>query len=406
MARREPLGRRYWTVWAAASVSFAGDGIAEGAMPLLAASLTRDPRLVSLVNALTMLGWVLLGLVSGVVVDRVDKLGLMGRVDLARGLVMGGFAALVLTGHASILLVYAASLALGLVAPFFDNAAASVVPELVGSGQLERANALTQASLAVGANLVGPPVGALLFVLAAGVPLALDALSFAVAAVVVLLLARRSPRRERPTHGGTGWAQLAEGVRYLAGDRLLRTLALAVGAVNAVVGGVVAVLVLFVLEVLALPDAAYGWVVAAFAVGGVLGALTTAALVRRVGQRAAVLGSLVAFALSALALGLTSSVPAVVLILVVAGLAGTVWNVVTMSYRQRVVPAPLPGRVTSGYRLTAFVAIPVGAAGAGLMSHIIGIPHTYLVGGIMLLVVSALVAPALGDLPGRAPVGA
>ncbi len=397
----QPLGRRYWTVWTAASVSFAGDGIAEGAMPLLAASLTRDPRLVALVNALTMLGWVILGLVSGVVVDRVDKLGLMGRVDVARALVMGGFAALVLAGHVSIALLYVTALALGLLAPFFDNASSSVVPELVEDRHLERANALTQGSLAVGANLVGPPVGALLFVLVSGAPFVLDAVSFAVAAVLVLLVARRGPRRERPVHVGTGWAQLVEGVRFLAGDRVLRTLALAVGAVNAVVGGVVAVLVLFVLEVLALPEAAYGWVVAAFAVGGVLGALTTAGLVRRIGQRAAVLGSLLGFALSAMALGLTTSVPAVVVILVVAGLGGTVWNVVTMSYRQRVVPPALLGRVTSAYRLTAFVSIPVGAAGAGLAAHLIGIPRTYLVGGLMLLVVSALVAPALRDLPGR-----
>jgi len=276
------------------------------------------------------------------------------------------------------------------------------VPELVADGALERANSVTQASLSLASNLVGPPLGATLFVVASGAPFVVDAASFVLAGALVLAVSRSRPRRPPVRDRTSTWTQLTEGVRFLVHDRVLRTLAIAVGVVNAVLNGVVAVLVLYVLEILRLPEAAFGWVVAAFAVGGLLGAAVAPVLTRRVGQRGVVMGSLVLFGVAAAALGLTSDVAVVVVILALGGLSGTAWNVVTLSYRQRAVPGPLLGRVTSAYRMLAFVAIPVGAAGAGLLAHAIGIQRTYVAGGVVLLVMAALVTPALRGLPARA----
>ncbi|MGV1008524.1 MAG: MFS transporter [Dermatophilaceae bacterium] len=408
------MGRRFWVVWTAGSISFLGDGLTAGALPLLAVSLTDDARLISLVDALAMLGWLLLGLVSGVVVDRVDRILIMGRVDAVRALITAVFAGLVIAGRSQIWVLLATSLLLGLAAPFFDNASSSLLPELVPPELFEKANSSTQVSMMLATSLLGPPIGAVLFTAYPGAPFGFDAVSFACASLLVLRVRSRSAvSRRRPAQPGAGthaetqagaWHMLRAGLAYLVRDPTLRTLALAVGAVNTVVGGIMAVFVLYVTQDLGLPGPAYGWLLATFAIGGVLGSLVTSVLVRRIGQRACSVGSLVTFGVVAVMLGAVPSTAAVVVVLIVGGAASMVWNVVTISYRQRVVPSALLGRVTSAYRMIAFLGMPLGAAAAGLLSHQIGTPHAYLAGGVALLVTALLAAPELRGMPGARPL--
>lgn len=401
--RKTPLGGSFWAVWTAGSISYAGDGVTAGALPLLAASLTRDPRLISLVEALTYSGWLLLGLVSGVVADRVDRLGLMWRVDVIRGVLTGALAALVLSGRVDMGVLLAVSLLLGMAAPFFDNASASVLPDLVTETLYERANSATQMSMTVLANLVGPPLGAVVFVVMHGAPFVLDAASFGIAAVIVGWLARRHPaRRQRDPAERTGLGeQLREGLEYLRSQPALLTLAAMVGVINMVTSGVVAILVLYVLQTLRLPETTYGVLVAVFALGGVGGALVAPRMALRFGQRACLAGAMAAFGLVGLSLGLVVALPGVVAALFLGGVASVLWNVVTISFRQRVVPRRLLGRVTSVYRMLAFLAIPVGAAGTGLLAHAIGIRPTYVVGGVVILVALAVAWRWLREVPGR-----
>lgn len=179
-------GRRFWLVWTAGTISFLGDGLTLGALPLLAVSLTDDARLISLVDALAMLGWLVLGLVSGVVADRVDRILIMGRVDAVRALLTAVFAGLVIAGEARMWVLLATSLLLGLAAPFFDNASSSLLPELVSQELFEKANSTTQVSMLLATSLLGPPIGAALFTAYPGAPFAFDAVSFACASALVL----------------------------------------------------------------------------------------------------------------------------------------------------------------------------------------------------------------------------
>lgn len=405
-----PLGRPFWLVWGAGTASYAGDGLVEGALPLLAASLTRDPRVISTVGACLVAGWLLLGLVSGVVVDRADRLGLMWRVDVLRAVLFAVFAALVLSSRITIALILLVSFLVGLASPFFDNASSSVLPELVPDAEIERANSVTQTSIVVMSSLVGPPLGAALFVVSAGAPFLLNAASFALSALLVAWGA--ASRRGRvdggrsPEHAAPAIVPAASGVRsalreglaFLRAHRVLGVLAVTVGIVNLVVGGIMAILVLYVLEVLRLPEAAYGFLISAFAVGGIVGSLLTPRLVRQVGSASVTRGAVVLFGVVVVVLGLTGNVVAVVVALVVGGFASLMWNVVTISYRQRVVPRPLLGRVTSVYRMTAFAAIPLGSVGAGWLAHAVGIQRTYLLGGLLLLLTSAVVYRRIGEM--------
>src|SRR5665647_3658793 len=203
------MGRRFWTVWVSSSASYLAEGLLFGSLPVLAASLTRDARLIAVTDALHQAGWLLLGLVSGVAADVLPRLRIMWVANSVRAVTAGTFAALVAAGHASLPLVYVLGFVLGLAAPFFDNASASILPELVPASQFQRANSLTQVAMAVAGNLIGPVAGTVLFVLWPGVPFALAGLAYAGDTAITVWLARRDPkpvpeRTVRPARGRTG----------------------------------------------------------------------------------------------------------------------------------------------------------------------------------------------------------
>ncbi|GAA3587709.1 MFS transporter [Kribbella ginsengisoli] len=389
-----PLGRPFWVVWCAGAVSFAGDGITFGALPLLAASFTRDPRIVSLSEAVAGAGWLLLGLVSGVMVDRWRRTSTMWIVDAIRAVVAGAFAVLILLDRANIPTLLIAGFVLGLLSPFFDNASSVIVPDLVAGDALERANGYQQVSLLLLSSLIGPPLGAALFVLDHGLPILIDAVSFAVAAALVWSIRHASPPREQAADRHLG-RELKEGLSYLWRHKLLRSLCLLLLVVNAVGSGIVAILVLYVLEVLELPEAGFGWLVAIYAVGGILGGLLAPRLSKRIPLFAGLLASMLISGLAVIAFGVVSTFTLVAIAATILGLGGTWWNVLTISLRQRLVPPALLGRVTSAYRMVAFCAGPLGAVAAGFLAHRTDLKTPYVVMGLLQLAATLVFAPTI-----------
>src|ERR671910_912585 len=226
--RTRGLGPDFARLWTANAVSNLGDGVTLVAGPLLAASLTRDPRLVAGLAVAQRLPWLLFSLVSGAMVDRLDRRLLMVRVDAARAGAVGLLGVAVLADAATLPLLYVVFFALGTAETLFDNAAISILPSVVPREQLARANGRLLGVQMVANELVAPPVGGLLFATAAAVPFLLDAGSFAAAAALVAAMSGRF-RVERPegTAPTTLRSEIAEGVRWLARHRLLLVLALA-----------------------------------------------------------------------------------------------------------------------------------------------------------------------------------
>ena len=397
----EPMGRRFWIVWVSSSASYLAEGLIFGALPVLAASLTLDARLISLTDALHQTGWLLLGLVSGVAADVLPRLRIMWMANGVRAVTAGVFAALVAAGHASLLLVYALGFLLGLAAPFFDNASASILPELVPARQFQQANSLTQMAMAVAGNLLGPVAGTVLFVLWPAAPFGLAGLAYAAGTAITVRLARRDPAPEPPADSAAPLKLLAEGLHYLATHRVLRALAGAVAIVNLVTSGAIAVAVLYVLYELHLPRSTYGLVMASFAIGAIGGGVLTVRLTRRLGERTAVVLALIAFGVSMVVLGAVRQILVSISAMVLMGFFSMVWNITVNSYRQRVVPLALLGRVTSVFRMVAFVTMPLGALVAGLGTHAIGLPWTYVLGGFLLLTTAAAAVRPLREMPNR-----
>ena len=316
-----------------------------------------------------------------------------------RAVVATVFTAVVASGNATMPALFLLGFLLGLAAPFFDNASGSVLPELVGQEQFLRANSLTQTALVLSGNMVGPMLGTVMYVLWPASPFAFAAVAFATGAIITFAVARRDPGTPAHTGDASVLELLKEGLVALVRDRPLLTLAAATGVINFAVTGAVAVMVLYVLQLMALPESVYGVVIAAFAGGALLGAVLSGRLTKALGERTIVQLCLGGFGLSLVVLGAFPQVGIAFAAVAFMGVFSMVWNITVNTYRQRVTPPALLGRVTSVYRMVSFIAMPLGALVAGLLTHASGLQWTYAAGGLLLLITAAASIPALRSMP-------
>ena len=154
--RPQKLGANYWRLWWANAVSSTGDGAFAAALPLLAVTITRDPRLVAVVTAATYLPWMVLSLPAGALVDRYDRATLMWRSQAVQAAVVAAVAILIVFRIADIAVLGVAGLLLGGAEVIFSNSAQSVLPALVPPELLPKANGSQQVSLTVGESFLGP----------------------------------------------------------------------------------------------------------------------------------------------------------------------------------------------------------------------------------------------------------
>jgi MFS family permease len=372
--QRGGLGPEFRKLWTANAISNLGDGVAAVAGPLLAASLTRDPLLVAGLAFAQRLPWLLFSLLSGALVDRLDRRQLMARVDLVCCLLLGLLGIAVLVDAASIPLLYAVFFALGTAETLFDNAAVSILPAVVPGDGLPRANGRLLGVRMVSEQLAGPPLGGLLFAVAAALPFLLDAGSFAAAAVLIAAMRGRfrvqRPQAAPPT---TLRSEIAEGVRWLWRNRLLRILALALGIMNLTLMATESILVLFAQERLGLGPVGYGALLSSIAVGGIAASLAAERIVARLGAATTMRVGLLIETSTHLVLALARSPLLVVVILALFGFHAVTWGVTSVSLRQELVPSRLLGRVNSAYAVFAYGGLSLGAVVGGLLARRFGL---------------------------------
>jgi MFS family permease len=356
-------------LWTANAVSNLGDGVTLVAGPLLAATMTRDPRLVAGLAVAQRLPWLLFALVSGALVDRLDRRLLMVRVDAARAVAVGLLGVAVLADAATLPLLYAAFFALGTAETLFDNAAISILPAVVPKEQLARANGRLLGAHMVANELVAPPLGGLLFAAAAAVPFLLDAGTFAAAAALVAAMGGRF-RVERPTGAAptTLRSEIAEGVRWLVRHRLLRILAAAIALMNLTLSATLSISVLYAQERLGLGSVGYGLLISSMAVGGIAASLVAERLIGWLGPATTMRLGLIIETSTHLTLALARSPLLVGAVFALFGFHAMTWSVISVSLRQELIPARLLGRVNSAYALFGFGSLSLGAVFGGLLA--------------------------------------
>lgn len=398
------FGRDFGRLWTAASVSSLGDGISLSALPLLAASLTGNAALIGLSGTVTSVPWLFLGLVSGTLVDRWDRLRVMWIVDGVRFLLVVALAVTVATGHADIALLLVAGLLLGIGQTLFDTASQATVPTLVAEHRrkLEGANGRLSVSQTIGEQFAGPPAGGFLFAEAASTPLFANAASFGISALMIRKLARRrraarTPRSAAAAPRASMVQEIKEGVGWLLRHRTMRVLAVTVGVVNLAYTASSAVFVLYVRGELHLGPLAYGTLLAATAVGAVLGGLLVERATRSLGPGRVLSVALALATASRIGLALTHQVFAAAGCLLLGGVGITVFAVVSISFRQRLVPDRLQGRVLSAYRMIALSTEPLGGALGGILVDRMGVRAPFLIGGALLALLTVVTIPMLSN---------
>jgi MFS family permease len=402
------LTGNYRKLWLATVVSNVGDGVRETALPLLAAAVTRDPALVAGVAVANRLPWLLLSLVSGALVDRWDRRLIMGLADALRATLMLALGAMVFTGGIEVPVLYAVAFFLGAAETLFDNAAHAVLPAVVARDRLEHANGRLEAAMLIGNNFLGPALGGLLFAALAAGPFLLDGVSFALAAVLVIVMRGTfKPQRSDKEAPTSLWQDIGEGVRWLWDKTFLRTLTVMAALINLILHATYAIFVLFALEVLGLSEAAFGLLLVAEAIGSFLGASVASRISGRLGTGATIVVAITLASLTNLVIGLSSNALLVGAMLVLLSVAGVVWNILTTSLRQSIVPDRLLGRVNSAHRFLAWGAIPLGALLGGLLGRSFGLRVPFLVAAAVLAVVgfAAAVMFARHEAAGRAAAG-
>lgn len=376
------LGQPYGVLWSAATVSAMGDGLSLTAAPLMAASLTDDPRLIAGVTMAMTVPFLLFGLPAGVLVDRLDRRRAMATIDFIRFAVVGTFAVLVIAGWAHLLALYVCFFIVGSCETYYRNASQALVPAVVSPELLMTANGRLVSAQTAANQFAGPLAGAALFVLAAGLPFGVDAVTFLISAVLLSRLRLRERFVPHRPAAGTPLlrgllADMTTGARWLWRHRLLRNLAATAAAFNLVGGATTAVLVVHAHRTLDLGDFGYGMLLACEAVGAVLAAVVAPAVVRAIGRDWALVAVAAAQALASVLFWRTGLPVLAGASLALIGCAAVTWDVVVVALRQTLIPPGLQGRVNSVYRLVAWGSLPVGAALAGAIAYAYGTPTVF-----------------------------
>lgn len=352
-------------------VSNLGDGFALAAGPLLVASVTRNPSLVALATLLQRLPWLLFALLAGALADRRNRALVVASVDLARAGVLALLAASISSGKVDITLVLVAMFLLGTAEVFSNTASSSLLPSLVERGDLTIANARLNTGFVTVYQLVGPPIGAILFAAGRSLPFVGQAGLVGLGALLVTRI--KLPAKEEKPAARPVASEVAEGFRFVVHHPAVRTLVLTIFIFNITFGAAWSVLVLYAKERLHMGAVGFGLLTTAAAIGGIAGTVGYGWLTRRVSLGNLMRAGLIIETLTHLSLALTTTPAVALAIMVVFGAHAFVWGTTSVTVRQRAVPEALQGRVSSVNGLGVFGGIVVGAALGGPIASRFGI---------------------------------
>ena len=405
------LGGNYWRLWTASIISNLGDGISAIAFPWLASAVTRNGMLIALIAVAQRLPWLVFTLPAGVITDRVDRRKIMVSMDVVRALAMGAVAFAVLAAQDGLpspdvlalgvdvgtnlglyWVLFGSALAIGFAEVLRDNAAQTFLPSIVKPENLEKANGNLWGAEMVMNSFVGPPVGSILLGIGFALPFFIDAGTFAAAAGLVFLIsgqfkAKRAAGAAPSTK--VAWrAEMKEGFDWLWHHPLLRPLAITLGFLNGLGMMMFSTFVLFAQEDLDLGTGLFSGVLSpvadafgfdsvaaltfailmmAGALGGIVGSVLAARISKAIGSGPSLWLTMGTSILTSAVTGIATRWWIAFLMMALGTVTAILWNVITVSLRQTIIPDELLGRVNSVYRFFGWGMMPIGSAVGGLV---------------------------------------
>jgi MFS family permease len=379
------------------------------AYPLLVLLLTGSPALAGVVGFAQTLPFLLLYLPGGAWVDRWDRRRTMVVCEVGRMVALGSIAVTAVIGgvHAiTIAQLAAVAFVEGSLFVLFDLAEGAALPRLVPAGQLPTAVAWNQARTQ-SADLVGQPLGGLLFAIAPALPFAVDSVSYlvsggAVAAIWTRLQGERAATADRLR------TRIAQGVRFVRRSAFLREMVVIVGWMNLVFNGTFLVLIVRAQRLGGSPGQ-IGLMLAAYGLGGILGAIAAPTLQRRLPGRVVLITIAWLWTALGIALAFAPSLVWLAVLVFVLNLFGAPYNVVIAARMYQLVPEEIFGRVRSVGRIVAWGTIPIGTLLGGLLADRLGAGPALLVLGLGMIpiAIASTVSPGMRSIddPVSEPAG-
>ena len=387
--RRKPLGGPFRRLWSGFALASSGDGMAAGAVPLMAVVVNPHPLAVSSVVAADSLPWLLLALPAGAFADRFERGPLMAISNIVRALAILAGAFLILDNRMTLAILIVVVLINAGGRAMYYSALQAIVPELVHTDLLEHANGVLSGTEAGTEQLAGPVVGTWLFAVSKAIPFFTDAVVTVLSCIPLVTFRSKAPQVE----GGSTSAW--EGARLLFADRRLRLLLLMVASLAGLQGMEAGVLVLLATTEWGVREGAYGLFLAAGAFGTLVGSLQANRLVRRFGNGRTLIGAALVSGVGYLVMAAAHNWEVAGPAFAVVGFAIGAGSVVAISLRQRLTPPDLMGRVGGAWRGLVWGAAPVGALIAGGLGSLIGLRFPLVLAGALQCAVGVILARPL-----------
>lgn len=371
--------RDFRRLWAGESVSQVGTAVSQLALPLVAVLVLGATTFqVGLLTAIETASFLIVGLPVGAWVDRMRLRRVLIVNDLVRAVALSSIPLAYLRGTLTIGQLYAVALVVGLSTVFFDVAYQSYLPELVGLDSLTEGNAKLQASESLSA-IVGPSLGGVLVqTLTAPYAVLIDALTFLWSAGWVAAIRMPTPKPPRRPNRNL-IREMKEGLRFVLGHRLLRAVAACTGTANFFSAMSASVIFVLLARQLQLSAGIIGVLTSTAAIGGLIGSVVAVRITARLGQgpaiwkSALVLGppaAVLPFVHRDWTLGLYAATQVVMWASVV------VYNIAQVSFRQRLCPPDLLGRMNATMRFLVWGTQPLGAVAGGILGSVVGVRPT------------------------------
>lgn len=373
----------FWLLWTATAASNLADGIFKLALPLLAVTMTTSPTLVAGVALAVRLPWLFFALFAGVLADRFDRRRIMIHGNWVRVVALLLLVVTIALKIMSLPVLYLCALVLGIAETLADTAASAVIPSVVASKDLEKANMRLVGVTTITNEFVGPPLGGFLVGIGFALAFATSSAFYLVAAVAIGLMVGTT--RPNPAKQKSIWKEMGAGWRFVWHDSLLRTLVIMVAVMNMGWSAWLSLMALYLVKPGGLSEVGYGVMLTGIGIGGLLGTALVLPMTQRFGRTWVIAGDILGTFCMLVVPALTTNVWAIGIAAALGGMGGAMWSVVVTAIRQQVVPDEMQGKVSGVFRLFGYGALPVGSALAGMVAELSEIPMAFMLCAILTL---------------------
>ena len=387
------LGPDFNRIWSAGLITNLADGVLRLAAPLLAITLTRDPVLISLLSALSLLPWLFFAVPIGAVVDRVDRRKALFLGNIARAAIGLVVSYIVYQDSMTIEILLLATFLWGVCEVLVDTTSQAILPEILKSDQLERGNSRLNTAEVIVAQFVGTPLGGLLYAAAIALPFFLSGGGFAIAALIVSIFPFHTslkPKERAPDAPSPHFFnEIKFGIRYMYEEKRIFHLVVITTLLGFFFSLSNAIAPLFIIEELGVEPRYLGVLLAIQGLGALAGSVLAPRISQKMGRGRALAFNLLIASLPIFIIGFVPNVWYFLPLGVIIGATISVWNILLMSVYQSIIPRELYGRIHGARRTVVWGLMPIGSVLGGFVARG-GLRLPYIIGGSISLIVVAL----------------